>query len=315
MAWRAKPSSKRVGHRDDLHDAALDQPLDPLAHRGLRQPHRLADGGVRAAPVGLQLLDDGLGRGVQVAAPGPLSSFVVRVTEPILTGRDRSRTRSSVKESVAKHNREQRNRLCRAAPLCDHPAIVDRRRQEVIRCLLRATSSSAAHVGGAPLTTGYRWSTRRPARPSCEADLASPADVDDAVAAARGGLARLVGRDARRALRGAARASPGSWRRSPTSWPRPRAGRPASRCGWPASSTCPAPSTTPPSSAGPPASSRAWPRGSTPATTRRTCAASPSASWAPSPRGTTRCRWPPGRCCRPSPPATRSCSSPPRSRR
>ena len=43
--------------------------------------------------------------------------------------------------------------------------------------------------------------------------------------------------------------------------------------------------------------------------------ASRSASSARSPRGTTRCRWPPGRCCPPSPPATPSCSSPPRSPR
>ncbi len=43
--------------------------------------------------------------------------------------------------------------------------------------------------------------------------------------------------------------------------------------------------------------------------------ASRSASSARSPRGTTRCRWPPGRSCPPSPPATPSCSSPPRSPR
>lgn len=51
--------------------------------------------------------------------------------------------------------------------------------------------------------------------------------------------------------------------------------------------------------------------GSTPATTRRTSGASPSGSSARSPRGTTRCRWPPGRSSRRSPRATRSCSSPP----
>lgn len=51
--------------------------------------------------------------------------------------------------------------------------------------------------------------------------------------------------------------------------------------------------------------------GSTPATTPPMCGASPSASWAPSRRGTTRCRWPPGRSSRRSPRATPSCSSRP----
>ena len=45
----------RIGDRDDLHDAGVDQPLHPLAHRRLGQPDRLADRGVRAAPVLLQL--------------------------------------------------------------------------------------------------------------------------------------------------------------------------------------------------------------------------------------------------------------------
>jgi len=48
---------ERVGDRDDLHDAAVDQPLDPLAHRRLGQPDRLADRRVGPPPVRLQLLD------------------------------------------------------------------------------------------------------------------------------------------------------------------------------------------------------------------------------------------------------------------
>ena len=52
---------ERVGDRDDLHDAAVDQALHALAHRGLGQADHLADGGVRASAVLLQLLDDRLG--------------------------------------------------------------------------------------------------------------------------------------------------------------------------------------------------------------------------------------------------------------
>ena len=54
-----------------------------------------------------------------------------------------------------------------------------------------------------------------------------------------------------------------------------------------------------------PAPGGRWPPASTPATTPRTSAASPSASSARSRRGTTRCRWPPGRSSRRSPRATR----------
>jgi hypothetical protein len=60
---RSRPAPDRDG--DDLHDPGLEQPLDPLADGGLGQPHRLADGRVGAAPVGLQLLDDPLGRLVE----------------------------------------------------------------------------------------------------------------------------------------------------------------------------------------------------------------------------------------------------------
>jgi hypothetical protein len=61
----------RVGHRDDLHDARVDELLHALPHRGLGQPDRLADRRVRAAAVLLQLFDDRPGRVVEViAAPG-----------------------------------------------------------------------------------------------------------------------------------------------------------------------------------------------------------------------------------------------------
>ena len=57
---------ERVGDRDDLHHAAVDQPLDALPDRGLGQADHLADGGVRAPTVLLELLDDRLGDVVEV---------------------------------------------------------------------------------------------------------------------------------------------------------------------------------------------------------------------------------------------------------
>ena len=66
IACRAKPICMRVGDRDDLHDAGLDQLLHPLPHRGLGQPDRLADAGVGPATVLLQLLDDRLGGVIQL---------------------------------------------------------------------------------------------------------------------------------------------------------------------------------------------------------------------------------------------------------
>ena len=37
MAWRLEPHLERVGHRDDLHDVGVEQPLHALADRGLGQ--------------------------------------------------------------------------------------------------------------------------------------------------------------------------------------------------------------------------------------------------------------------------------------
>ena len=44
-----------IGDGHDLHDAALDQPLHPLPHGGLGEPDDLADRGVRAPAVLLEL--------------------------------------------------------------------------------------------------------------------------------------------------------------------------------------------------------------------------------------------------------------------
>ena len=64
-----EPELQRVGHGDDLHHAALGEPLHPLPDRGLGQADDLADGGVGASAVLLQLLDDGLGDVVEVRWP------------------------------------------------------------------------------------------------------------------------------------------------------------------------------------------------------------------------------------------------------
>ena len=61
MACAGEADLQRIGHRDDLHDARLEQPLHPLAHRRLGQADGLADGRVRPPAVLLELLDDGLG--------------------------------------------------------------------------------------------------------------------------------------------------------------------------------------------------------------------------------------------------------------
>ena len=58
---------QRVGDRDDLHHAAVDEPLHPLADRGLGEADHLADRGVGAAAVLLELLDDRLGDVVELA--------------------------------------------------------------------------------------------------------------------------------------------------------------------------------------------------------------------------------------------------------
>ena len=51
---------ERVGHADDLEDAALDEPVRPSADGGLGDPEVGRDLGERATPVGLEVLDDPL---------------------------------------------------------------------------------------------------------------------------------------------------------------------------------------------------------------------------------------------------------------
>jgi hypothetical protein len=57
-----------VGDRDDLHHAAVGEPLHPLPYGRLGQADHLADGGVGPAAVLLELLDNGLGDLVEVVA-------------------------------------------------------------------------------------------------------------------------------------------------------------------------------------------------------------------------------------------------------
>ena len=57
----AEAELEGVGDGDDLHDPGLGEPLHPLAHGGLGEADRLADRGVGATAVLLQLLDDRLG--------------------------------------------------------------------------------------------------------------------------------------------------------------------------------------------------------------------------------------------------------------
>jgi hypothetical protein len=55
-----------VGYGNNLHHAGLGELLDALANCGLTEANRLADFGVGAAPVLLELLDDRLGYIVQL---------------------------------------------------------------------------------------------------------------------------------------------------------------------------------------------------------------------------------------------------------
>ena len=89
MACRAKPTDERVGDRDDLHHAGVDEPLHALAHGRLGQPDGLADGGVRTATVLLQLLDDRLGDIVEhdPVAVAPLPSRHGRAILPLVAGK------------------------------------------------------------------------------------------------------------------------------------------------------------------------------------------------------------------------------------
>ena len=60
IACAREADLQRVGDRDDLHDAGVEQPLHALADGGLGQADGLADRGVRPPAVLLQLLDDRL---------------------------------------------------------------------------------------------------------------------------------------------------------------------------------------------------------------------------------------------------------------
>ena len=51
-----EPHGERVGDRNDLDHARVDQPLDPLADRGLGQPHCLPDGFLEAQRTKLRVL-------------------------------------------------------------------------------------------------------------------------------------------------------------------------------------------------------------------------------------------------------------------
>ncbi len=112
--------------------------------------------------------------------------------------------------------------------------------------------------------------------------LASTADVDEAVAAAKAAFPGWAGATPGERSDALHRFAGVLAERAETS-PAPSPSSAASRSSSPPSSTCPARSTTPPSSPGPPATSRARPPPSTPATTPPTYGASPSASSAPSP--------------------------------
>ena len=62
---------QRIGDRHDLHHPAVDEALDPLTHRRLRQPDGSAQLGVGQPAVALELLDDGPVDLVDVAALSP----------------------------------------------------------------------------------------------------------------------------------------------------------------------------------------------------------------------------------------------------
>ena len=73
---------ERVGDRDDLHHAGVEQPLHPLADRRLGQPDRLADRRVRPPAVLLELLDDLLGHVVEQGVAAPSRTVTRRAGGP-----------------------------------------------------------------------------------------------------------------------------------------------------------------------------------------------------------------------------------------
>src|SRR5205823_2539390 len=82
----AEAERHRVGDRDDLHDAAVDQPLDPLPDRGLGQADRLADCRVGPPAVLLELLDDPFRGVVEDDARGPPGSVPAFPPGPVPVG-------------------------------------------------------------------------------------------------------------------------------------------------------------------------------------------------------------------------------------
>ena len=66
IAWRAKPSCRGSVTATTCMTPLSVEPLHALAHGGLGQPDHLADGGVRATAVLLELLDDRLRDVVEV---------------------------------------------------------------------------------------------------------------------------------------------------------------------------------------------------------------------------------------------------------
>ena len=167
-------------------------------------------------------------------------------------------------------------------------------------------------IDGASVVTGgglHRVMNPATGEAVAEYALASPGDVDTAVASARAALstwATATPVDRSAVLFKLAKLAARARRRR---WSPRRSARRESRCGWPPSSTCPEVSTTSTSSPAPRATSKARPARSIPPITRRAFAVRRWESSRPSPRGTTRCRWRCGRCCPRWPPAARWSSS------
>jgi hypothetical protein len=62
----AEPHLQGIGDGHDLHDPGIQHALHSLPHSSLGQTYRLADAGIGAAAIFLELFDDSLGDIVQV---------------------------------------------------------------------------------------------------------------------------------------------------------------------------------------------------------------------------------------------------------